>query len=554
MTFRRSSCAYVALPFAFAMGCATSAPTTPRGPDAVSLPSASLASLDDFRSKDGVASLLPLLPPLANAAHLHALVAPERPDAQRLVTAAGTTPLFDVVMSLPATLRVAGATPALFDFEALASRAAAIAPLSRYASPAEKREGYRRLCTLELLAWHLVIDVAMELGGPLADDAFINELPRHLSHYGATALEALVPADAEYSALLSAKVQLESLATAAAGEETTLPIDKEWYPTLYGTKKPRIVQLRKRLAELGYFAPPVSKLNSFDSSIERELRAFQERHGLEASGRPNEESVRALNVPIDERVGEVIAALRQRRQDPQRGIDDRLVLNIPAFELRRIVGGKTQSVHRVVVGSNQDDIDPFAGTRGPINRTPALSTTITQIVLNPTWAVPRRIKELILDPLADHDPRRYDDFRLTVGPDGVEQATQLPGPKNALGQVKFILRGSDTVLHATPGRRLFEERKRALSHGDVRVENAMTLATTLLAHDAPNMPRKRVESLLRTRNETFVTLKRPVPIQLRYSTVDVDSKGQVRFYPDVYNLGTSARVEGEVAGDLAPPE
>ena len=63
----------------------------------------------------------------------------------------------------------------------------------------------------------------------------------------------------------------------------------------------------------------------------------------------------------------------------------------------------------------------------------------------------------------------------------------------------------------------------------------MKLATSLLALDAPEMTPKRVQKLLRSRNETYVTLKQPVAIQIRYSTVDVDQQGRVRFYPDVYS-------------------
>ena len=64
----------------------------------------------------------------------------------------------------------------------------------------------------------------------------------------------------------------------STGAEPFGSVDTDWYPTLFGTKKPRVLLLRKRLGELGLFAPPVSNLASFDSSMERQILAFQERH------------------------------------------------------------------------------------------------------------------------------------------------------------------------------------------------------------------------------------------------------------------------------------
>ena len=54
---------------------------------------------------------------------------------------------------------------------------------------------------------------------------------------------------------------------------------------------------------------------------------------------------------------------------------------------------------------------------------------------------------------------------------------QRPGPKNALGLVKFVFPNDENVyLHDTPVQQLFRRPRRDFSHGCVRVENPSGLA------------------------------------------------------------------------------
>src|SRR3546814_1683732 len=61
---------------------------------------------------------------------------------------------------------------------------------------------------------------------------------------------------------------------------------------------------------------------------------------------------------------------------------------------------------------------------------------------------------------------------------------QLPGPDNALGQVKFDMRNDYAIyLHVTPAQHLFESAQRHRSHGCVRVEDAAGFARILAEQD-----------------------------------------------------------------------
>ena len=61
---------------------------------------------------------------------------------------------------------------------------------------------------------------------------------------------------------------------------------------------------------------------------------------------------------------------------------------------------------------------------------------------------------------------------------------QPPGPKNVLGDVKFMFPNKhDVYMHDTPERDLFARSFRGLSHGCMRVHEPRRLASILLAED-----------------------------------------------------------------------
>jgi murein L,D-transpeptidase YcbB/YkuD len=58
---------------------------------------------------------------------------------------------------------------------------------------------------------------------------------------------------------------------------------------------------------------------------------------------------------------------------------------------------------------------------------------------------------------------------------------QKTGPKNSLGLIKFLFPNSNAIyLHDTPAKSLFNREDRAFSHGCIRVEKPVELATQIL--------------------------------------------------------------------------
>ncbi len=113
---------------------------------------------------------------------------------------------------------------------------------------------------------------------------------------------------------------------------------------------------------------------------------------------------------------------------------------------------------------------------------------------------------------------------------------QDAGPRNPLGQVKFMCPNEyDVYLHDTPSRRHFGYGSRFLSHGCVRVQDPMVLASYLL-QDSPLSSPDSMLAIMADSTWRQVGLKRRVPVLIEYRTAWLDEAGVVQFRPDVYGL------------------
>ena len=181
-----------------------------------------------------------------------------------------------------------------------------------------------------------------------------------------------------------------------------------------------------------------------------------------------------------------------------------VIVNIPAFQLYAWTaadrGKKATLTMPVVVG------------KAARTRTPVLAAEISYLVFPPYWYVPRSIVVKEMLPAYKKDPEYFDkkDLELTATsddskpglpatPENVEKlragslgVRQKPGPRNALGRVKFIFPNGDSVyLHDTPAKSFFERERRDFSHGCVRVSDPPALAAFLLRNTSAGSRRDR---------------------------------------------------------------
>ena len=124
---------------------------------------------------------------------------------------------------------------------------------------------------------------------------------------------------------------------------------------------------------------------------------------------------------------------------------------------------------------------------------------------------------------------------------------QKPGGENALGKMKFLFPNNYNIyLHDTPSKGLFSASKRAFSHGCIRVENPNKLLMYLLRKDE-KWNQERVDTILKTDKEYGIPIKPTVPVYIVYFTSWVDSKGQLNFRNDIYNL--DQQLSNEIFGE-----
>ncbi len=319
-------------------------------------------------------------------------------------------------------------------------------------------------------------------------------------------------------------------------------------PTLEpGDDDPRVAALRARLLVTGDLSGPGAPEGTlFDDELRAGLLRFQRRHGLDADGRVGPKTIAELNVPVEARIGQIRASLERVRWVFRDIGDDFILVDIAGYHAYLFRRGRLAWSTRIQVGK-------------PYHETPVFKAEMRYLVLNPTWTVPPGILRKETLPAIRKDPGYLQANGMTViAGDGTEidpsaidwtavgsggfpyMIRQEPGPKNALGRVKFMFPNEHMVyLHDTPSKGIFDRAERASSHGCIRVENPITLAELLLEDD-PTWTRARLDTVLADGTTTTVNLPRPLTVMLLYWTAEADAEGTVHFRRDLY--GRDARL------------
>ena len=93
---------------------------------------------------------------------------------------------------------------------------------------------------------------------------------------------------------------------------------------------------------------------------------------------------------------------------------------------------------------------------------------------------------------------------------------QKPGPKNALGKVKFMLPNPYNIyLHDTPSKDKFLATTRAFSHGCIRLSRPMDLAYHLVG-DIAGWSKQKIDAAFASGKTTRVRLPENIPVHLIY--------------------------------------
>lgn len=344
-------------------------------------------------------------------------------------------------------------------------------------------------------------------------------------------LRALKPSHPYYEKLVAGLASYRKMAE--EGEFPKVPTRGKFRK---GSKGKRVLALKARLAREGYFQGDVT-YDRFDEAFEDAIKDYQATHGFEVNGEVEKLLLRSLNVPIERRINQIELSLQRWRESAVRADEEIYIrVNIPEFMMEVWDQGERVLKHRVVVGNNIWDRDPDGGWEGRINRTKIFSAEIEQVILNPRWYLPKRIRRLELDFEILSRPDYYleHNYKVEVLPDGREKVYQDSGEQNALGVVKFFFPNPFGIfMHDTPHKKFFKRDIRGYSHGCIRLQNPMDVAYYLLKR-CKGMEKEDVDKLRKTEKVRSVKLDIPVPIFVEYNSVGVDDDGRMMFYSDVY--------------------
>lgn len=292
-------------------------------------------------------------------------------------------------------------------------------------------------------------------------------------------------------------------------------------PLKAGSRGPRVRALRERLA---FEDPAVAQAQRdlpFDAGLTAAVTRYQTSHGLKPTGAVGPETLASLNMPVQIRAAQIRANLERWRWVPRDLQPTRIEVNSVAGSFDLYVDGAA-AMHMLAAAGKPGD------------ETPILTSMIQTVVLNPPWNVPDSIADEELFPKSKSDPRYFAREGFEVQPPGKGvKLVQKPGPKNALGQVKFLFDNDYGVyLHDTPARAAFSRANRSVSHGCVRLERAVDLAKQVLSAE-PGWSPEKVDQTLAGAETTEVKLSKPLQVNLFYWTA-FDQNGQVQFRDDVY--------------------
>jgi len=288
-----------------------------------------------------------------------------------------------------------------------------------------------------------------------------------------------------------------------------------------------IVLLRQRLNQPVPLTNgrPLYPQDIYDSTLVEVVKNYQSANNIKATGIINKTTRLRLNKRNINPEKKLLANMERWRWVPTSFGNNHIRVNIPEYLVRVTKNDKIIHTERVIIGKTK-------------HKTPSFSDEMETIVFNPYWNVPQSI---IWNEMGGVAPRGYESRTVN----GRVFIRQPPGPRNALGRVKFLFPNKHAVyLHDTPTKSLFNRSSRAFSHGCMRLRDPLKMAEILLAPEG--LTKKNVRSRVNSGRNQRIDLKNKIPVHVTYFTVWASEDGSIKHFNDVY--GHDKRVVAALQG------
>ena len=308
-----------------------------------------------------------------------------------------------------------------------------------------------------------------------------------------------------------------------------------------------LILIKERLSLLGDLSKNDS-CNFFSEELTVAIKKFQYRNGIDTTGEINKITFAELQKPISTYLRKIIINMERLRWMTDSIPDTYILVNIPEFKLHVFDKGSLDWSMNVVVGAQATTTSIF-------------EDEMSHVVINPYWGVPNSIvkNEIIPAMLRNSDYINRNNMEVlknnvVVSPYSIAwydikgnppfTIRQKPGPNNALGKVKLLFPNDFNIyFHDTPAKKYFVERKRAYSHGCIRLAEPLKLAEYILLRDSI-YTKSQFDKEISKSKENWISLRHRFPVIISYFTAWVDSKGDLQFREDVY--GHDRKLEEEM--------
>ncbi|MEJ7827519.1 MAG: L,D-transpeptidase family protein, partial [Segetibacter sp.] len=261
----------------------------------------------------------------------------------------------------------------------------------------------------------------------------------------------------------------------------------------------------------------------YNDTLELAIKSYQQQNGLNPDGVITDSLVNVLNVPARQHLKQILVNLNRMLWIPPQVKDNYVEVNIPDFMLNVYEDNKKAFDMPVVVGKEGSNTMMFTGD-------------LYQIVFSPYWNIPASIVRDEIVPAMENDPNYLKSKKMEIvrKTDSLPIIRQLPGQGNALGRAKFLFPNSfDIYLHDTEAKEVFENKKRALSHGCIRLADSEKMAEYIL-RDQKEWTSSKINEAMNSTKPVEVAVKKKLPVVITYFTTWVNDEGQLVFREDIY--------------------
>ena len=380
--------------------------------------------------------------------------------------------------------------------------------------------------------------------------------------------KALEPTHTQYHALRRARARYVAVKDAGGWPRVTPVYLSE------GKTNPAVATLKRRLWMEGYLKSPRQaqatgsstgivgpKLDvppefspKVDEALMEAVMRYRQTHQLSTKGAPGRIFWKSINVPVERRLEQIDVNIDRWRTSLYKGEKDYILVNLPEFHAESYTDHKLGHRFKVVIGKNNRTCDPKTARWIYPNATPELASKLEYFIINPSWFVPDRIvREEIIPYMEDEEWMAWRNYEVVEKKGDSFVIRQNPGPKNALGKVKFIFPNPhNTYMHDTPKKQYFKMKIRAQSHGCMRVHEPLEFAKHLVKVQSLEDDYD-VEELASREDPKLVRMKEPIPVFVEYHTVRVDDEGYPHFFIDVYYKDRLAIAGRKDHGPCTPP-